>query len=124
MKLEKLKQGQKLVHTYNSMFNEYSGLTGYNEAALINAYYRELNNNILRSIFQKEQVPDDLDGMQKATVTIKNLKYCLKQFTSSQRREAPITQKKPAPQVAKPTAATPTVQLSPVPRTMGPMDLD
>ena len=31
MKLEKLKQGQKSVHTYNNMFNEYSGLTGYND---------------------------------------------------------------------------------------------
>ena len=50
-KLEKLKQGQKLVHTYNSMFNEYLGLTRYNETALINTYYGGLNNDILCSIF-------------------------------------------------------------------------
>ena len=123
-KLKKLKQGQKSVRTYNSMFNKHSGLTGYNEAALVNTYFRGLNNNILQSIFRKDQVPDDLDGVQKAAVTIENLKYCLKQFTSSWHREAPIAQKKLVPQVAKPTAATPTIQLSPIPRTMGPMDLD
>ena len=65
------------------MFNEYSGLTGYNEAALINAYFGGLNDDILWSIFQKDQVPDDLDGMQKAAVTIENLEYRLEQFTSS-----------------------------------------
>ena len=108
-KLEKLKQGQKLVHTYNSMFNKYSGLTGYNEAALVNAYYGGLNDNILHSIFQKDQVPKDLGSAQKATVTIENLKYRLEQFTSGQRREALITQKKPALQVTKPAAATPIV---------------
>ena len=82
MKLEKLKQGQKLVHTYNSMFNKYSGLTGYNEAALINTYFGGLNNDILQNIFQKEQVPEDLDGAQKAAITIENVKYRLEQFTS------------------------------------------
>ena len=108
-KLEKLKQGQKLVHTYNSMFNEYSGLTGYNEAALVNAYFRGLNDDILRSILRKEQVPDDLDGAQRAGVTIENLKYRLEQFTSGQRWEAPIAQKKPVPQVTKRATATPIV---------------
>ena len=46
-KLEKLKQGQKSVHTYNSMFNEHAGLTGYNEVALVNMYFGGLNNNVL-----------------------------------------------------------------------------
>ena len=81
-KLEKLKQGQKSVHTYNSMFNEYLGLMGYNEAALINAYYGGLNNDILHSIFRKDQVPEDLGGAQKAAIAIKNLEYRLEQFTS------------------------------------------
>ena len=123
-KLEKLKQGQKLVHTYNSMFNEYLGLTRYNEAALVNAYFGGLNDNILQSIFRKDQVPEDLDGVQKATITIENLEYRLEQFTSSRHQEALIAQKKLVSQVAKPTTATPIVRSSPVPRTTGPMDLD
>ena len=65
-----------------------------------------------------------MDGAQKAAVTIENLEYRLEQFTSGRRREAPITQKKPAPQVAKPATATPIVRSSPVPGTTGPMDLD
>ena len=56
-KLEKLKQGQKSVHTHNSMFNKYSGLTGYNEVALVNAYYGGLNDDILHKRFNKERVP-------------------------------------------------------------------
>ena len=47
MKLEKLKQGQKSVHTYNSMFNEFAGLTGYNKVALINMYFGGLNDDVL-----------------------------------------------------------------------------
>lgn len=46
-KLENLKKGGKSVHYFNAAFNEHAGLTGYNEVALVNAYYRGLNDNTL-----------------------------------------------------------------------------
>ena len=89
-KLEVLKQGQKSVLMYNSMFNEYTELTGYNEVALINTYYGRLNNDILCKIFNKENVPSDISGAQGAAIRIENLEQQLEQFTSSRCQEAPV----------------------------------
>ena len=125
-RLEKLKQGQKPVHMYNSIFNEYAGLTGYNEIALVNAYYGGLNDDILHKILNKENVPLDLDGTQGAAIKIKNLEQQLEQFTSDWRWEALIAKNimKPTVPAFKPTTTTPIAQLSPLARTTGPMNLD
>ena len=107
-KLEKLKQGQKSVHMYNSMFNKYTGLTGYNEVALITTYYRGLNDDILHKICNRENVPSDISSTQEATTRIENLKQRLEQFTSGRHQEAPIakTFMKTTASATKPTATT------------------
>ena len=126
MKLEKLKQGWKSVHTYNSRINEYWGLTSYNEITLINTYYRGLNNDIICKIFNKENVLVDLSGAQWAAINIKNLEQQLKQFTSGQHWKALITKNimKLLALAIKPTTTTPITWSSPLAGTTGPMDLN
>ena len=126
MKLENFKQGQRSEHTYNSMFNEYTGLTGYNKVALINTYYRGLNNDILCKIFNKENDPSDLSSAQGAATQIENLKQWLEQFTSGRHWETTITKNiaKMMVLAIKPATTTPITQSSPLAGTSGPMDLD
>ena len=126
MKLEKLKQGQKSVHTYNSMFNEHAGLTRYNKVALVNMYFGGLNDNILQRIFNKDSIPLDIRSAQDAAVQIENLENRLEQFTSGRRWEAPIAKSimKTTALAIKPATTTPIAQSSPLARTTGPMDLD
>lgn len=72
-RLQKLKQGDKSVHYYNSQFNEHMGLTGYNETALVNQYFSGLDSRILEGIFVRDYIPEDLKGNQSATIWVENL---------------------------------------------------
>ena len=73
-RLQKLKQGDKSVHYYNSQFNEHVGLTGYNETTLVNQYFSGLDSRILEGIFTRDYVPKDLKGTQSAAIQVKNLR--------------------------------------------------
>ena len=81
-RLQKLKQGDKSVHLYNSMFNKHTGLIGYNQTTLVNQYFSGLNPRILKGIFARNYIPEDLKGAQFATIWVENLKERLDQFTS------------------------------------------
>ena len=72
-RLQKLKQGDKSVHYYNSQFNEHMGLTGYNKTALVNQYFSGLDSRILEGIFMRDYIPEDLKGNQSATIWVENL---------------------------------------------------
>lgn len=76
-KLSKLRQGGKTVQLYSSLFNKYAGLTGYNDKALVNAYFEGLNDDILRGVFTREKVPDTLEKAQAATTREENINFRL-----------------------------------------------
>ena len=121
-RLAKLRQGDKLVHTYNSWFNEHAGLTGYNEMALVSQYFTGLNPKITEGIFQRDNVPTDLKGAQQAAIRVENLKNQLSFLTSGSKWKdptnnnpaAPTSRGRPPP--AKPGPANP----APPVRTEGP----
>ena len=130
-RLQKLKQGDKSVHYYNSQFNEHMGLTGYNETALVNQYFSGLDSRILEGIFVRDYIPEDLKGNQSATIWVENLWERLGQFTSRSKwkdfgsRTPTANKGQPKPNLS-PNVPTPPTPAHPAmgPGTTGPMDID
>ena len=130
-RLQKLKQGDKSVHYYNSQFNEHVGLTGYNETALVNQYFSSLDSRILKGIFARDYIPEDLKGAQSITIWVENLQERLGQFTSGSKwkdfgsRTPTANKGQPKPNLSLNAPITPTPAHPAMgPGTTGFMDID
>jgi hypothetical protein len=67
-KLTALKQGNFSVDSYTSAFNDISKDTGYNDAALMEAYYKGLNSNIQNKLDIVENEPTTLEAMKELAI--------------------------------------------------------
>ena len=95
-KLSKLKQGGKSVQFYSSMFNELATLTGYNDQALVNEYFKGLNTDILQGIFRRDEIPSKLDKAIEAATREENVKYMFSSFLGGGEKTMPYQAKKAA----------------------------
>lgn len=95
-KLSRLKQGGKSVQSYSSMFNELVTLTGYNDEALVNEYFKGLNTEILQGIFHREKIPTSLEKAIEAATREENVKYMFSSFLGGGKEAMPDQRKKTA----------------------------
>lgn len=93
-KLSKLKQGGKSVQSHSSTFNELATLTGYNDQALVNEYFKGLNTDILQGIFQWDEIPTKLEKAIKAATQEENVKYMFSSFLGGGEKTMPYQGKK------------------------------
>ena len=133
-KLSRLKQGSKSVQSYSSSFNELALLTGYNDKALVQEYFKGLNTDILQGIFRRDTIPATLEKAIDATTREENAKYMFTSFLGNSERTSPYQGKKAA--TANPAANSSSTKAAnntggkggnstdPQPGTTGPMDVD
>ena len=95
-KLSRLKQGSKSVQSYSSLFNELALLTGYNNEALIQEYFKGLNMDILQGIFRWDTIPTTLEKAIDAATREENAKYMFASFLGTGERTSPYQGNKKA----------------------------
>ena len=95
-RLSKLKQGGKSVQSYSSSFNELATLTGYNDQALVNEYFKGLNTDILQGIFRRDEISTKLEKAIEAATREENIKYMFSSFLGGGEKTMPYQGKKAA----------------------------
>ena len=133
-KLSRMKQGSRSVQSYSSSFNKLALLTGYNDEALVQEYFKGLNTDILQGIFRRDTIPDTLEKAIAAATREENAKYMFASFLGGSERTSPYQGKKAATaNSAANSSSTKTANntggkggnsTDPRPGTTGPMDVD
>ena len=76
------------------MFNELATLTGYNDQALVNEYFKGLNTDILQGIFRRDEILTKLDKAIEAATREENVKYMFSSFLGGGEKTMPYQAKK------------------------------
>ena len=134
-KLSRMKQGSRSVQSYSSSFNELALLTGYNDEALVQEYFKGLNTDILQGIFRRDTIPDSLEKAIAAATREENAKYMFASFLGGGERTSPYQKGKNAVTANSAANSGSTKATNnnggkggnstdPRPGTTGPMDMD
>ena len=110
-------------------------LTGYNDEALVQEYFKGLNTDILQGIFQWDTIPATLEKAIDAATREENAKYMFASFLGTGERTSPYQKGKNAAtansaahpggqKTANNTGGKGGTSTDPRPGTTGPMDVD